>query len=205
MPKKIENTEVKALLSALDDLIDMKILFRKVVPNYTLGEESNQKFLSYLKSLSFKLQPLFSKYLDQDLVIGDKQSNGKEFLEQIKEKKSFLLVSASSSKKILKKLGVDPQNIIVSGGPLIFEDFKKVNPNLSAEVLSGVKKKCNHLLKLLQSNKLRDINLIFIYELHNLTDKIIINELNTNINLMGMRVQLYRILSWKLFEKQSGV
>ncbi len=201
MSNKIDDAEIKALLSTLDDLIDMKILFRKLAPNYTLDKECNQQFLSILESLYLKFQPLFSKFLNQDHTVGDKQSNAKEFLEQIKEKKSHVLVSANSSKKVLKKWGILPQNIIVSGGPLIFEDFKKVNPNISDERLSGVKKKCNHLLKLLQSNKLRGQDVIFIYEIQNLTDKIILDELNTNIDLIDKHIQLYRIPSWKLFEK----
>jgi hypothetical protein len=132
----------------------------------------------------------------------DKQEKETEFLRQIKENKSYILVSANSSKKILKSYGVDPLNIIVSGGPLIFEDYKKVNPHLSNEVLSGIKKKCDNILELLNSNKLKNKDLFFIFETQNLTDKIIIKELSTNLDLIGKEVQLYGIRSWKSFEKQ---
>ena len=57
---------MKELLSAIDDLIDIKVLIRQVAPNYELDENNRKKFILLLESLQKKLQPLFMKYLKHE-------------------------------------------------------------------------------------------------------------------------------------------
>jgi hypothetical protein len=203
--KNLSSLEIKTILSALEDLLEMKILIRQIVPHYSLDEQSNEKFLSILSTLQDKFQPIFQKYLIQNASDKALDQNTIEFLSKLKEEESIILVSASSSKKILKRQGLDPQFIIVCGGPLICEDYKQINPHLSEQALLGIQKKCQNTLKLLQSNKVQKKELFFIYEPQNLTDKIILNELKSKISLIGKQVKPITISSWKKLEENSDL
>lgn len=196
MEKRIKFEEVKALLTAIDDLIEIKLLIRKSVPNYNLNESSNNQFISLLKSLQKKLVPIFSKYLKDDISTKEIK---KSILELMNAGK-IALISANSSKKKLKSIGVDPRSLIVSGGPLFFEDYKIINPNLPVKALQGIKKKCDRLINQIKSKNWREKDLIFIYEKENPTDKLILNRTEEISNLIGKKVITFKIKSWKYLD-----
>ena len=205
MSKNLTSSDVKIILSALEDLLEIKVIFRKIAPNYVFDDLSKEKYLSILSTLYDKIQPIFQKFLtekdSEELTI----LNEIEFLEQLKREDNITIVSASSSKKILKKMGFNPLNIIVSGGPLLDEDYKKINPNISEQSLLGIKKKCLNILKILQSQKIYEKPLIFIFEDQNLTDKIILDELESIIDLIGKKIETFEITSWRELEKYLDV
>jgi len=123
--KKIRIEDVKALLTAIEDLIEIKLLIRSIVPTYTLDVNLKEKFISLLKSLQNKLQPLFSEYLTKEILIKTNNS-----AEQIKNEilklltsDNIALISANSSKKKLKSLGVDSRRLIVTGGPIFVNEM----------------------------------------------------------------------------------
>ncbi|MFX0009464.1 MAG: DUF2100 domain-containing protein [Candidatus Hermodarchaeota archaeon] len=205
MSNNLTSSEVKIILSALEDLLEIKVLFRKIAPNYIFDDLSKEKYLSILSTLYDKIQPIFQKFLTEKDSEESIILNEIEFLEQLKKEDNITMVSASSSKKILKKMGFNPLNIIVSGGPLLDEDYKKINPNLSAQSLLGIKKKCLNILKILQSQKIHEKPLIFIFEVQNLTDTIILNELGSIIDLIGKEIETYKISSWTELEKYLTV
>jgi len=205
MLNNLTSFDVKIILSALDDLLEIKVLFRKIAPNYVFDDLSKEKYLSILSTLNNKIQPIFQKFLTQNKSEVSTILNEIEFLEQLKREGNITIVSASSSKKILKKIGFNPLNIIVSGGPLMDEDYKKINPNLSEQSLLGIKKKCLNILNILQSQKTHEKPLIFIFEAQNLTDTIILNELENIIDLIGKKIETFEISSWKELEKYSDV
>lgn len=205
MKLKINSEEVKALLAALNDLIEIKVLIREVAPNYNLDDNLNNKLIQLLEALRLKLQPIFSKYLNSRYFkhnsINQKEIDKQYIIELIKKKK-FIIVSTSNSKKKLKNIGIDPRSIVVTGGPLFVENYKKVNPNLTDNALLGIKKKSEHLVnqikKLLKSAE----ELIFLYETDNLTDQIILKELNFLESTYDIKITNYNIKSWKIFEIQ---
>jgi hypothetical protein len=205
MLNNLTSFDVKIILSALEDLLEIKVLFRKIAPNYVFDDLSKEKYLSILSTLNDKIQPIFQKFLTQNKSEESTIPNEIEFLEQLKREDNIIIVSASSSKKILKKRGFNPLNIIVSGGPLIDEDYKKINPNLSEQSLLGIKKKCLNILNILQSQKTDEKPLIFIFEAQNLTDRIILNELESVIDLIGKKIETFEITSWKELERYSDV
>jgi hypothetical protein len=202
---KINSEEVKALLAAFNDLIEIKVLIREVTPNYNLNDELNNELIQLLEALRLKLQPIFSKYLNSRHFkhndINQKVIDKRYLIELIKKKK-FIIVSASNSKKKLKNIGIDPRSIVVTGGPLFVENYKKVNPNLTDNALLGIKKKSEHLVnqikKLAQSAK----DLIFLYEKDNLTDQIILKELDFLEDTYDIKITNYNVKSWKIFENQ---
>lgn len=199
MKIKLDSKEVKSLLAAIDDLIEIKILIRQIVPNYELDKELMEKYLLILESLQSKLLPLFLKYLKQYPV--DSQKKSKE--ELVKEINQFagslniILVSSNSTKKRLKEIGFDPRKIIVTGGPLLFENYLKINPNISDKAIPGIKKKSENLIIKLKNLSSKDKDIIFLYDHENKTDKIILDELLEISGLISKRIISYDIFSWK--------
>ena len=205
MKLKINSEEVKALLAALNDLIEIKVLIREVAPNYNLDDNLNNKLIQLLEALRLKLQPIFSKYLNSRYFkhnsINQKEIDKQYIIELIKKKK-FIIVSTSNSKKKLKNIGIDPRSIVVTGGPLFVENYKKVNPNLTDNALLGIKKKSEHLVNQIKKLSKSAEELIFLYETDNLTDQIILKELNFLESTYDIKITNYNIKSWKIFEIQ---
>jgi len=199
--KKLYSEEVKALLAALDDLIDIKLLIRKIVPKYDLNEATYRSFLSNLKSLRQKLNPIFSAYLsDEDMKVMESSEDLKNKILDLVKNNTIILISANSSKKKLKNIGIDPRNLIVSGGPLFVEDYKIINPNLSEKALENIKKKCERLINQLENEDWSKHNIIFIYEKENPTDILILNKLDRISNIIGTNLNVFELNSWKDLE-----
>lgn len=205
MKLKINSEEVKALLAALNDLIEIKVLIREVAPNYNLDDHLNNELIQLLEALRLKLQPIFSKYLDSR-YFKENNVNQKEIEQYIIElikKKKHIIVSASNSKKKLKNFGIDPRGIVVTGGPIFVENYKKVNPTLTDNALLGIKKKSEHLVNQIKKLAKSAKELIFLYEKDNLTDQIILKELDFLENTSDIKIKNYKIKSWKIFEIQG--
>lgn len=199
--KKLNSEEVKALLAAIDDLIDIKLLIREIVPNYNLNEKTYKSFITKLESLHHKLKPIFSEYLsDEDMMSIETSEDVKNIILDQAKNNMIVLISANSSKKKLKNLGVDPRNVIVSGGPLFIEDYKVINPNLSENALENIKKKCDRLITQLENEDWGKNNLIFIYEKKNPTDLLILNKLDRISNIIGKNLKTFGLDSWKNLE-----
>jgi hypothetical protein len=125
----INSQEVQAILDAIDILLEIKCLIRNIAPSYQLNATQLKLFDSLLNSLKNQIEPLFSKYIPSNLN-GTTERKNNEILLKLKkliESERYILISASHSKKILKNVGFNPLNIIVSGGPLILKDYLKVN------------------------------------------------------------------------------
>ncbi|MFX0073584.1 MAG: DUF2100 domain-containing protein [Candidatus Hermodarchaeota archaeon] len=195
--KKLNSKEVKSLLTAIDDLIDIKVLIRKIVPEYNLTNSNNNLFLSKLENLNRKLEPIFSKYLKNE-TISTKESDLelKELISKIIKEETLVLISANSAKKKLKNLGVNARNLIVTGGPLFVQDYKVINPNLTEKALEGIKKKCDKLFEDLKSIEWLNKDLIFIREKNNPTDSLILNQLSAINDVVGKEIQSYELNSW---------
>lgn len=110
---------------------------------------------------------------------------------------NIALLSANSSKKKLKNLGIDPRQVIVSGGPFFFEDYELINQNLQEKAINNIKKKCDRILTEIKSINWSKKDLIFFYEKANNTDKIIFNKLDKISELIGKNVKSIEINSWK--------
>ncbi|MFW9937655.1 MAG: DUF2100 domain-containing protein [Candidatus Thorarchaeota archaeon] len=193
--RKLDSKDVKSLLAAIDDLLEIKILIREVVPNYELDEQLLEKYLFILGSLQSKLVPLFLKYLVQNSTTTKKKSK-QELINKIKEfvgNLNIILVSSNSNKKKLKELGIDPRNIIVSGGPILIKNYLKINPNISNKILPSIKKKSENLILKLKNLSSEDTDIVFLYDHENKTDKIILEELLEISGLIGKKITSYDI------------
>ena len=199
--KKLNSEEVKALLAAIDDLIDIKLLIRKIVPNYNLDEPIYKTFISKIETLHTKLRPIFSDYLNIENTTHKKSSEDlKKAILNIVKDNMIVLISANSSKKKLINIGIDPRNLIVSGGPLFLEDYKIVNPNLSDQALVNIKKKCERLINQLENEDWSKKDSIFLYEKENPTDLLILNKIDRISNIIGKKMKTFELNSWKDLE-----
>ncbi|MEJ2248397.1 MAG: DUF2100 domain-containing protein [Candidatus Lokiarchaeota archaeon] len=191
--------EVETLLKAMDNLVDIRAIIRKVTPDYEFTGDLENKFKSNLEVLYNNLEPIFLKYLDikkpfmaPNQVIGIK---GK--IIHIISQGNMLLISSNSSKKILKSLGLDPRKFFITGGPLFYEDYKVVNPNLPEKALAGIKRKCEKLEEDLQKENWSNKDLYFVYVKDNVTDNLILKKLDKISGLINKKVKSIQIDSWE--------
>jgi len=194
----LNSEEIKALLTAFDDLVDIKLLIRKIVPNYELNDLMNEELILLLSNLKKKLQPLFSKYLKQDnaLLAEESKVTFKKALLEVIASNNIILISANSSKKKLKSMGIDPRRLIVSGGPLFIEDYKIVNPNLPEKAIPNLKKKCERIFNELKDEKWAEYGLVFVHEKENITDKLILNNLINISREIKKEIKTINVGSW---------
>ena len=198
----MNSEEVKALLAAFDDLVDIKLLIRKIVPNYELDESLNEELISLLSNLNLKLHPLFIKYLKRDSTLETEDTKmviKKAILNAISDNK-VVLISANSSKKKLKNMCIDPRRLVVSGGPLFVEDYKVVNPNLPDKALPNLKKKCERVINELKHKKWAGNELIFLHEKENSTDKLILNKLEKISDVIKKEIKTIDVGSWNALD-----
>jgi hypothetical protein len=187
--------QVKFLLDALNDLIQIKTLIRKVVPTYEFTAPQEREFKEILKQLYAKLDPLFTNYLNVSSEIQGKNDFKSALMEKY-DKNKIILVSANSSKKILKKMGIDPRKVIVTGGPLFFEDFKVINPNIPEQALKGIRKKCKRIIDELKAIDWKVNDLLFVYEGYNKADDLIIDKMDRLEKIIKSDIELFEIPNW---------
>jgi len=194
----LSTEEVNSLLNALNPLIELKLLFRKSTPKYQLNDKMCEEFLTSLKNLKDLLNPVFSKYLAKKYLKQETESIEEKIkkITSLSETRDQVLVSSNSAKKILKALGIDPRDIIVSGGPLFFEDFKLINPNIPDKVLPSIKKKCERILEELKSIDWKNKELYFIYEKEDFGDSLILDKMNRVEDLINKEVKTIALSSW---------
>lgn len=197
--EKLNSEDVKSLMMALEDLIEIKVLVRQIVPDYNLNESVKLEFITKLNSLKTRLIPLFKTYLGIQL-----EEKGVENADELKEQvleiiksNTIILVSANSGKKKLKALGADARLIIATGGPLTIENYKKINPDLSDKALEGIKKKCDRIIEDLKAEKWDGKHLIMIQEIGNKTDELLLDDLIELSKTIGIKAKAFMIPSWK--------
>ncbi|TXT58977.1 MAG: hypothetical protein BAJALOKI2v1_270005 [Promethearchaeota archaeon] len=197
MKIKLSPGEVNSILDAIQKLIDLKLIFRKTAPQYNLDEETTKKFLNTLNHLRTLLNPIFSIYLkDQDLLGSSLIKKIKKTIASFADMRDQILVSSNSAKKVLKSLGVDPRDIIVSGGPLFYEDYKTVNPNIPDKALESIKKKCERVLEDIKSKDWEKKDLIFIYEKDDIGDMLILDKIPRLEHMINKDVKTIALSSW---------
>jgi len=200
--KKLNSEEVKALLDSIEELINIKIIIRNIAPSYFFNEEIFQSFISNLENLYKNLKPIFSKFLQlKELEFNETSDNLQKRILKKMSDQNIAMVSSNSSKKVLKNIGVDPRNLIVTGGPLFSEDYKIINPSLSKAALKGIEKKCKRIFNQIKNQNWKDKSFIFIFEEGNPTDLLILKKLNEIENIIGKKAKIIKLKSWKTLAK----
>lgn len=199
---KLTLNHVKGLLSAINTLMDIKILMRETVPNYDFNEEQFSTFLQLLTSLKNELEPLFSDYgqSTEKIMAGNSKIEVFNKLNNLMNNENMGLISSNTVKKKLKKAGFDPRRLIATGGPLLLDDYKTLNPNLSEAAINSIEKKCQTILIQIKNENWENKELIFIHEKNNPTDELIRKNIDHVTNLMGKKVKIFEIDAWDFLE-----
>ncbi len=200
---KIKANQVKSILTAINILMDIKVLIRKAVPNYEFDEKQALFFKELISSLQSQLEPIFSEYsmLETNKESIESQENVLPRLRELMEKGNIALISSNTIKKRLKKVGFDPRNLFVTGGPLFFEDYRKISPNLSEQALKGIEKKCQNMIEQLKKENWKDKELLFIHEKDNPTDQLILEKKDEISKLIGKEVKTFKIETWEFLNE----
>ncbi|MHA1764180.1 MAG: DUF2100 domain-containing protein [Promethearchaeota archaeon] len=202
---KVDREHVKAILEAIHLLLELKVLIRKSVPNYEFNDKEGKLFSELICSLQDLLEPLFLVYGGSEKREGEIEEEKKKKIllnvEELKTAPNIILISSNTVKKKLKKMGVDPRKLIATGGPFFIEDFKKINPSLTPEALTGIEKKCQNLISQLKREKWDNKDLIFIKEENNPTDNLILERIPDISDIIGKEVKVIKIKSWDMLDQ----
>lgn len=198
---KLKKSEVESLLNSIDNLLEIKSYIRKIAPTYELTDPYDKKIIEKLQSLQEDLDPLFSEYLEGKKGFEPAELGGdqREKIIDVIENGNMALISSNSAKDILKHWGLDPRQLIVTGGPLFLEDYQKVNPNIPDPALEGIKKKCEGIMETIKNENWNDKDLYFIYETENRADSYTYEKIERLSNLIGKKVKVIKISSWDDF------
>jgi len=140
---KIDSHIFKEILNELMDIEDFIYDSR---PTHHLNQGDAQLFCENLVAVRNKID-----YILADFGVIHKKDVGKE-IKNLSEK-YLILTPKNSFKKVMTKLGADPQKIVVSGVPLNIEDMKEINPHLPESALNPIKKKISKITRDIQRKK----------------------------------------------------
>ncbi|TFG00431.1 MAG: DUF2100 domain-containing protein [Promethearchaeota archaeon] len=198
---KLTKKDIKAILSSIDILLDIKTYIRKISPLYELTDPYDKKIIKSLHTLQNELDPLFTTYLhNKEISISEfSEDNQKERIIDVLSEDNMALISSNSAKNILKDQGIDPRKLIVTGGPLFYEDYRKVNPNIPDHALKGIKKKCKGIMDSLEGRDWKNKDLYFIYEEENVADTYTFEKIDRLSDLIGKNIKIIKISSWDDF------
>jgi hypothetical protein len=199
---KKKKNELQAIIGSIDTLIELKVLIRKITPHYEMGDKRKKKLLSLLGTLQNSLQPLFSQYLGTKMRIEEKEpiKIQRKRIKKVLGKDNMALISSNSAKKVLKDLGIDPRKLIITGGPLYFEDYKKVNPQIPDTALEGIKKKCENLFQEIKNHDWKNKDLYFICEKGDISDELTLEKIDRLSELINKKIKVIKIDDWKDLE-----
>lgn len=139
---------------ALKELIYAEDYIYPSLPSHHLSAPEARIFTGKLLAARESIENILS-----DFGVMEKL-NSKDQIRQLSQK--WLIITPKTSfKKILMKMGVDVQNIIVAGVPLASDDMKLLNPHLPEAALKAINKKIEHVKNDI-SKKKEKLNLINI-------------------------------------------
>ena len=122
----------------LSDLMDLEDFIYSSRPDHVLKGDDAQVFCDQIIFLREKLNDILA-----DFGVIEKKNLENE-IKSLSEK-ILILTTKSSVKKVMIKLGVNPQKIIVTGVPLQLDDMKKINPNIPEPALKPIEAKIKNV------------------------------------------------------------
>jgi hypothetical protein len=129
---------VELFEKALKDFIEAEDFIYSSLPSHNLSSEEAQVFTRKLLDAREKIEGMLAEF-----GVMEKAKSEDEIAKISQE---FLFITTKSNfKKLLIKMGVDAQQIIVAGVPLEAEDMKLMNPKIPDAALKSVNKKIQHV------------------------------------------------------------
>ncbi|NVM53131.1 MAG: DUF2100 domain-containing protein [Candidatus Helarchaeota archaeon] len=189
----MSNSDFSRINEAIDLLIDIKNIFRKNTPTFTMNEKYSQRVKDILIKLNKTLAVLNENFGIKSRIEQDKKSDFKENIKNL-----FLIVNSPKNRKKLIDLGFNPAQILSTGGPIHVSDIKSLNPNISEPALRNIQNKIQKFWKVLKS-KLNQGNfnkLILLLEESNIADKILFNRKDEFEKKLSLSIQGVTISSF---------
>lgn len=129
---------LKRFENIFKDLIAAEDFIYSSLPKHQLSKEEAEKFTKFLISAR--------KNIDSILVDFNVIEKKEEKIDISNLTENILFITSKNNfKKILKKLGVDVQRIIVASVPLNVLDIKEINPKIPESALKGIETRVKHI------------------------------------------------------------
>lgn len=122
----------------LNEMMDLEEYVYTSKPTHFLNRDDSINFCDQLVAVRNKIDDLLADFgVIEKINVEEEIKNSSS--------KYLILTTKSNFKKVLTKLSVDPQRIVVAGVPLLAADMKELNPHLPDSVLQSVEKKISHV------------------------------------------------------------
>ncbi len=132
------NIDVKAFEKIFKEIISAEEFIYSSLPSHDLSQTDAKEFTKYLISARNEIDSILA-----DFKVIEKEE---EKIDINKLTETILFITSKNNfKKVLKKIGVDVQRIIVASVPLNVEDMKEINPKIPEQALDGIKTKVEHI------------------------------------------------------------
>ncbi|MHA1727942.1 MAG: DUF2100 domain-containing protein [Promethearchaeota archaeon] len=190
---KIPNNESKNILEILEKAANF---FLPTFLNLGIIEESNFNIKNPSKKVKFQGSPGSQ---DSSVNSQDNQpiSNVSELLKKTENK--IILVSSNRARKKLKSIGINPQFIKSSNGPIFIEDYEKLNIHLKENAKKGIKKGLFTFIHGLKTALQEKKGIVFIYSSEERTDNINLKSIEKLKKKIDGDVKPIKIHSWDYF------
>lgn len=166
--------DVKKFEKIFKDIISAEEFIYSSLPTHNLSQDEANDFVDFLILARNNIDSILA-----DFKVIEKTEE-KIDMSQITNNILFI-TSKNNFKKLLKKLGVDVQRIIVASVPLDVEDMKEINPKIPEPALKGIKTKVKHIHNDINRKK-QSLNFEKI---------IVLAEKDINGQLLGKRAEEY--------------
>ncbi len=182
-------------------------LLRKYAPNFTnVRQEDEEALLSNFKHLGKLLVPILETLglCNVQLDLGIQKEDGSLItqLTQIAELLEFddngvYFTTSNTGKKKLKQLGIRPDKIISSGGPLFVEHFEQLDIQLNDKAKQGIGKKLDQVHGELRSAlESEDNPPKFVLCQMDVTDKLLLEKIHEVNDYFGTQFPIFIISNW---------
>ena len=130
--------DVKKIESIFKDMISAEEFVYTSLPTNDLSNDEAKEFINYIILARDNIDSILA-----DFKVIEKQD---EKIDIAKLTDNLLFITSKNNfKKILKKLGVDVQRIILATVPLDLDDMKEINPKIPEVALDGIKIRIEHI------------------------------------------------------------
>jgi len=130
--------DVKTFEKIFKEIIHAEEFIYSSLPSHELSISEAEEFTKYLILARNEIDSILV-----DFKVIEKQEDVVD-INKLTENILFI-TSKNNLKKVLKKLGVDVQKIIVASVPLNIEDMKELNPKIPEQAIKGIETKVEHI------------------------------------------------------------
>jgi hypothetical protein len=154
-------------------LIDIKNTYRQTTPNFALDERNFHK----IKQSLIKLNGIIAK-LNENFGIKPQSERNIPFDFKKDLVNTLVILNSPKNRKKLADLGINADQIVVTGGPVFENDIKIINPTIPETAFKTIQVKIQKFWKTLQTKiQAGTFNKVILFlEDNNIADKILLDK-----------------------------